>query len=836
MGFNFSQDLSTFDSVLASYKEGSTISVSVRAVDCHYLNSDSGFGIYSVEDENYRRFKVVGTFASPIQLNRYYNMTGKVAKKKGEWQLEISEYKNALPKDTDGILTVLKTLSGLDTQAGIVHRYLGKDTLTLIHDAPEEVVRRVPGVSLKRALIWQQELSATDEAEESISVLLKMGLNLSKAKQLIDEYGTSVGERIRNDPYFLMTQAGYLTFPECDRIALENGFSLSSPTRVSAAAIYVLKTAANTRGHCYLPEQNFFDSIRQVTGLFLKYRDAQNLLKKAMEPTHRWSQYGTLCEVVVEDLKDAMGEWQAGTKKTPFKYPVYLISDNDLDMGMRMALTQGVVVKDEIDGRPIYMRNMIYQSECSVAASIRSIQHADIPFSAKNTDYIAEYCTRNNIQLEAKQLQAVEEFTKTRGGFYVLQGPAGCGKTFTLNIILKILGSMYKATCSELSAMVLAPTGKAAKVASEATGLPAYTIHKALGLIGDEENPFHFSQLNANCVVIDEFSMVDIFLASKLLKAIPPMTKVIIMGDSSQLPSIGPGMVLRDIVRCGKVQTVTLDVVKRQNALSGILINANKILAGQPIQSEVDPATNTGAYIYQADTPTQCRDAIVDAYVEQIRAGHSLSDVQVLCPQKMTEVGVEILNYLIQQKLFPSKDLEDVVPIKEVTFADGDDTRTEILYFRAGDKVIHTENDYNMSWYQPSSNGQLILDPIKRGIINGEMGIILRTRVIQKAGAAPKYQILVKYDAGYVLYTEQNMSHLQHAYAMTIHKSQGSQWPIVIAPMMMCNYGMLARNLFYTLYTRAQKTSIVYGQSAAIQRAINNISLTERNTSLAYRI
>ena len=835
MGFNFAQDLAS-DSVLSAYKEGSTITIKVRVVDCHYRKPDTGFGIYSVENENHRRFKIVGIFASPISLNYYYEVTGVVAKKNGEWQLEVKQYQNAFPQDAEGILTVLRTLSGLNMQANLVYKRLGKDSLQIIHDDPEEVVRRIPGVSMKRALVWQQQLSVTDETERSIFVLQAMGLNMSKAKRLIDEFGPDVGEQIRNDPYFLMSRAGYLSFAECDRIALDNGGELTSPMRIAAAMVHVLKTVANIKGHCYLPEQEFLSMVRQATGLHLKYREAQELLRKTSEPIYRWSQYGAMCEVDTQQLREAIELWQEGDKRVPFKYAVYLVPETAMEKGMLMALEQKTIIRDEIDGSLVFMQNAIYQAECSVAASIRNIQNADIPFLTDNSRFISAYCNNSHIHLEEKQMQAVEDFTRTRGGFYVLQGPAGCGKTFTLNVILKVLSLMHRTANGSLSAMVLAPTGKAAKVASDATGLPAYTIHKALGLIGDEENPFHFSQLNANCVVIDEFSMVDIFLANKLLSSIPPMTKVIIMGDSDQLPSIGPGMVLRDIVESGKVHTVTLDVVKRQNALSGILTNANKILKGEPIRTEEDAGGKTGAFIYQLDTPVQCRNAIVNAYADQIRAGRTLSDVQVLCPQKMTEVGVEILNYLIQQKLFPSNDLENAVPVKEITFEEDGTMRTEILYFRAGDKVIHTENDYNMIWYVPSNNGQLVKNPGKKGIINGEMGIVCKTMVIKKDGAEPRYQVLVKYDGGYVLYKDESIAQLQHAYAMTIHKAQGSQWPIVIAPMMMCNYGMLARNLFYTLYTRAQETSIIYGQDAAVQRAIDNVSLTARKTSLAYRI
>jgi len=837
MGFNFAQDLAS-DSVLSSYQEGSEATISVRVIDCLYRNKETGFGVYLVENENRRRFKIIGIFASQLRINYYYEVTGTVIKREGEWQLDVKQYQSTFPQDQEGVLTVLRTLSGLNTQANVVYKRLGNQALKIIHDSPEKVVRCVPGVSLKRAKVWQEQLSATDMVEMSIAVLKAMGLSIQKAKRLIDEFGTDVGEQIKNDPYFLMSKAGILSFSDCDKIALSHGGDLTNPTRIAAAMLHVLKSEAHLKGNCYLGKDEFLDTVRQLTGLHLKYKDAQTLLKQVRAPIYRWSQYGSMCEVNIEQLAKAVSDWKHKKKRPSFKYFVFIVPDDALERGLQMALEQKAIIQDELDGSEVFMQNMIYQAEISVAASIRNIQNADLPFISENTGIIDAYCRENGIYLEERQREAVEKFTKTRGGFHVLCGPAGCGKTFTLNVILNVLKKIYQASNEPFSALVLAPTGKAAKVASESTSLPAFTIHKALGLVGDEENPFHFTQIQANCVVIDEFSMVDIFLAQKLLSNIPPMTKVIIMGDSSQLPSIGPGMVLKDIIASGKVQTVTLDVVKRQGALSGVLLNANRILNGQPIKTQQDQGSESGAFVYHVDTPVQCREKLVDAYLQQLEAGRTISDVQILCPQKMTEVGTDVLNYIIQQRLLAGKGMENAVPAKTISYEDfsSGETKSAVLCFCKGDKVIHTENDYNAVWYKPSPSGKLIKDLSKKGIINGEMGFVFKTMVAVKDGNMTSCQVLVKYDEGYVLYQDEDIQKLQHAYAMTIHKSQGSQWPVIIAPTMMCNYGMLSRNLFYTLYTRAQQSTIVFGQEAAIQRAIDNDAPASRKTGLSFRI
>lgn len=438
--------------------------------------------------------------------------------------------------------------------------------------------------------------------------------------------------------------------------------------------------------------------------------------------------------------------------------------------------------------------------------------------------------------MEKKQREAVLRFCRAKGGVFVLNGRAGCGKTFTLNIIIKVMTELYRRQGGCFSAKIMAPTGKAAQVAHKSTGLPASTVHKALHLVADS-NEESTVTITGDCVVVDEFSMMGLTLAASLLKAITPGTKLIIMGDYEQLPSIDPGNVLRDIIESGIVPVVTLNVVRRQAEGSGILYNANRILDGDMIQSKIvkEKTLENNAYLYRSETPPACRDKIVEMVTKLRKRGFTQDDIQVLCPQKLTEVGIDSLNYFLQQAMNPSKGKPECFS-KEIEIRDTNGTlQKQRLMLREGDKVINTANDYEKKFYNYSKGVGFTEDFCRTGIVNGEVGRIAVITDV-KDGKTTHRRIYVRYGPNqYALY-EDDWNDLSLAYAMTIHRAQGSQWPIVIAPIMGCNRKMLNRKLFYTLYTRAQKTSIIYGEAEAIQYAVENDASSQRLTRLKERL
>lgn len=351
----------------------------------------------------------------------------------------------------------------------------------------------------------------------------------------------------------------------------------------------------------------------------------------------------------------------------------------------------------------------------------------------------------------------------------------------------------------------------------------------ALGHIQNGSLRQQDERIHADCLIVDEFSMVDVLLAAELFEHISPATKVIILGDINQLPSIGPGAVLKDLLDSQKIETVTLDVVKRQTDKSGILTNANRILAGQALENMVS-GQDGDAYVIEKDNPEEIRQMMLNLFEQSIQE-YGLANVQVLCPQKKSKIGTEVMNYCLQQMINPDKPGEKKVFAKRISYKAEDGTTVEkVLHFKVGDKVIHTKNNYNMPWYSEHSLLGLTEDHQKKGIINGETGIITAIKTPEEG--QKKTKIIVKYDSGYVIY-EDNFDELDHAYAITIHKAQGSQWAVVIAPFAVCNYRMLNRKLAYTLYTRAQKRSYVVGERRAMDQAVQNNENARRYTTLS---
>lgn len=836
-GYNFASDVST-DSVLSQYKKGETVKKLVRVVVNVFQKAETGFYIYEVEDERYRRFSITGTFPVPLTINSYYEIEGIVVQKDQQWSLSIASYKSYMPQNEEGIIQMLQSLQGLDGQAHKVYSILGKNALSIIATDPELVTKKISGVNMTRATLWQQQLVQKSEIDKTIEVLLSYGINLASAKILVDRYGTNIGSKIIQNPYFLTIESGLIPFSTCDKIAMQNNFSLDNMDRIMAAMLQVLRTAAVAEGHCCLPKPIFTEEVYALTGLFLGCREAQSIIKTAVSDTHCWSQYDEILEVNIAELQKAMDDWQNSNKNKPFRFYIHNVSEALFTLALNSLKTGTKLIEEENDGETWFSLYKFYDAEKVVASAIRNIQYAALPVNQPNQRFLDAYCKKNEIHLEERQQFAASRFTEDKGGIFVLNGAAGCGKTFTLKVILGVLRSIYYANHEQFSAKIIAPTGKAAKVASQATGLPAATIHRELGIIGDETAQSNeLNYINVNCLIIDEFSMVDIRLAQKLFSHIAPTTKVILLGDIHQLSSIAPGMVLHDIIESGMVEVVTLDVVKRQSQKSGILTNATKIIEGNPISSVVvdQDSLKDNAYLIEVRTPVGCRNKILEAVNKLVTVNHEdpLS-IQVLCPQKKTDIGTDVMNFFLQQLLNPVSENELLIPAKQVSYTDGDQTVTATLNFKRGDRVIHTKNDYTMEWYY-MREGQLMKDPDKHGIINGETGVIERVTTGKTRLGTNLRVVVVKYEDRYAIY-QNEFSALQHAYAITIHKSQGSQWPIVLAPIMSCNGRMLSRQILYTMYTRASETNMLFCQPDAVQKAIMNNKPAHRYTFLQKRL
>ncbi|MDE7243009.1 MAG: AAA family ATPase [Oscillospiraceae bacterium] len=436
-------------------------------------------------------------------------------------------------------------------------------------------------------------------------------------------------------------------------------------------------------------------------------------------------------------------------------------------------------------------------------------------------------------------MEAVRRICQAEGGAFILSGSAGCGKTFTLNIIMKVLERLYQKRGKIFNPCVLAPTGKAAKVAHTVTKLPAYTIHMALGLVSSEDDSAiqaPSKNINNNCIVVDEFSMVDEYIGATLLLGVPKTSKVIFLGDPQQLPSIRPGRLLKDLISSNTIPVITLDVVKRQDAKSGILHNANRIIQGQDIDTFAPNQNGTkgNAYVIADEDPASVQSRIISMADQYGLKAFQDGDVQILCSLKAGPTGVETLNYCIQQKLNPESGSNEIV-VGRIKLKDADGRETEApKVFRIGDCVINIRNNYDQPWCIKTKHNTFMETLGTRGVINGDTGVVDAISVYKDGSGMTHRIVYVKYEDHYVSY-DNEYEDLMLAYALTIHKSQGSQWPNVICPMVQDSF-ILNRKILYTMYTRAQESCMLLGSPYIIRKTIQNNREDLRLTLLEERL
>ena len=809
-------------SLLAQYPVGTPLKTEVRVVFKTYRNDENGYSVYDVEDNNYRRLKINGYFPTPLRLDGYYMVDGVVKKGKYGRTLQIADYRSAMPEDQEAVITVLRTLPGLDTRAPDIYRILGPKALDILMNDPEQVVKKVPGVGQQSALRWQRALKGFEEDDAIVSVLQEYQIPAGDAKRLIGKYPDII-ERLRCSPYFLADEIRGFGFQKCDKIALANGYDPAGQERLEQAMLYILQQDSRRNGNCFMKSSQFTEQVSKLVDITLDYKTAMGIIRGQVDPPS-----GVTTEAVAAAIANYRTKGGRQFRFTVVKIPASALRTA---LGALCGASRIIVEEDRV-----YLGSL-HKAEDLAARCLHTMSISGYGSFPDAETVMDEICAADGIVLEEMQRKAVLQACANRGGLLILNGQAGCGKTFTLNIIIKVLSELYKRQGLPFSARIMAPTGQAAQVARRATGLPASTIHRALHIVVDQDTEAETS-ISCDCVVVDEFSMVGINLAATLLSSIAGGTKTIIMGDFRQLPSIDPGNVLRDIIESGVLPVVTLNVVKRQGSGSGVLYNANEILAGHTIHTVKvnESGVKDNAYIYKADDPVAARQSIVSMVTAMGRRGYRLQDIQVLCPQKQTDVGINALNYALQTAFNPPSESKAEVFSQQVEIhADDGTPQTVRLMLREGDKVVNTANNYDMKFFSFQKGIGFSEDFTRKGIVNGEMGRIAKI-VKVKDGKTVRQRVYVQVGSGqYVMY-EDNWDDLSLAYAMTIHRAQGSQWPVVIAPVMSCNRSMLTRQILYTLYTRAQDTTVIYGTRDSIQYAIDNAYAASRNTWLKERL
>ena len=830
--------------ILNKIPDGTQIIKTIIPLEKKYFLDSSGFGIFSCvysDDENKKnKFIIKGTFLSPLTIGQTYEVKGKIVTYKSffgvEKQISVSNIKEIIPTNKKGIISYLQTLKGLKTKAEVIYEVYGDKSIEILRDNPMEVAKNIKGIGPKTALTWSKELNKTKDTQDAMTKLLGYGLTINQSKILYDEYGIEIINIIEDDPYFLAKVVRGFGFKLCDKIAINMGFDLKSKFRIHEAIINVLEEAS-FEGNCYLPVEVLIDKTLNL----LKYRLSIEEMIKLSKSNKKEEEYyigKNKCIIDILYLKELLKLYKNERnirKKEQYRYVAIDFEDNEVVLRLEELALERRISKEMRDKNEvrIYLTNLYYDELKVTHRTLLLSQETPFNNNFNIEKELDKYTKENNIKLEDKQKQSIIEFAKNKGGFFLLLGSAGCGKTFTIKILLKMLELNFKASNERLKVKIFAPTGKAAKVAAKATGLPCSTIHRGLGF--NPVDGFEYNEnnpLEANVIVVDESSMLDITLTKYLLNAISNGTKIIFLGDIKQLPSVGPGNVLKDLINSNYVKKVILDVVKRQNLLSGILKNANKIINKEIICTCED--TNDAYVIYKEDIKDIQNMIIKYIYEIQSIYNYSIEDIQVLCPQKATMIGTMILNYLLQQEF--NKEKSNVF-VKNKSFKikiDEFTTKKIDLNFKKGDKVIHIKNNYDKKWYNKNHLGKYIENNKIKGITNGETGIIEDIVKIQN-GSDQITRIIVKYDEGYVYY-EDNFGELEHAYALTIHKSQGSQWKAIVIPLAMQNYLMLDNNLLYTAYTRAEEYVAVICQKKALEYATNNSKMINRFTGLKDKI
>ena len=671
-------------------------------------------------------------------------------------QFKAERCQQVLPATVEGIKRYLGSglVKGVGpvTAARIVQRF-GIDTLGVLDEEPRRL-REALGVGPKRAAAVAKAWEEQKHIREVMLFLQGHGVTTGLAVKIYKTYGDDALQVVQEDPYRLARDIWGIGFKTADKIACDLGLPPDAPSRIQAGVAHALSQLAD-EGHVYAPEP---DLLREATRLL---------------------------EVDVELVSEAIGALDTDevVRRERLIYPTA-----DALQDARSTASQ---VREE---QAVYL-TPFYYGEIGVTHRLQALLESPttrlFPFRSIDWDALLAQVTRGSeVQLSTEQREAVR--TALTHKVTVLTGGPGTGKTVTVHTII---GALEALRCRYA---LCAPTGRAAKRLSEATGRPAKTVHRLLeyspqeGFRRNEEN-----SLEADCLIVDEASMLDLLLTNHLLKAVDPAAHVLCVGDVDQLPSVGAGDVLRDIIASGRVRVVRLQKIFRQAADSGIVVNAHRINQGRfPILNRFDDF-----YFFSKEDPQEAAGLLVDIVQSRIPRKFGLDpvdEVQVMAPMYRGACGVANLNASLQEALNPAA-------------SNRVERRLGGRAFRVGDKVMQVRNNY------------------ERDVYNGDIG---RVR-----GIDPVEQTLtVTIDSRPVVYDWGEADELVHAFAVSVHKSQGSEYPAVVIPMVTQHYMMLQRNLLYTAVTRAERLVVLVGTRRAIGIAVHNNKVRQRNSGLSVRL
>lgn len=712
-----------------------------------FHNQSTGFAVIEV-DAGDEIVTVVGVLGEI--------MIGEEAVFQGEWvihpsfgrQFKALRLQRTLPADASGMLRFLSggIIKGVReaTAVKIVEKF-GADTFNVIENEPERLAE-IKGISKSKAKKISQDFKMQFAARDVMNGLAELGLNQQEAFQAYNLYKSEALDIITENPYAFINDSIGFTFERADEIAFSMQNQPLFDYRSQAGVVYVVRYNLHN-GHTCVPRSSM--------------------------------------------IKPAMSLLDCG--------------EDDVEIAIDAAIDAKMLVQENIDGRDFLFLPEIYRAESSIAQRINVMLEFPPTEKEITAGEIYAFEEANNIRFDEKQRQAIE--IAVNKGMLILTGGPGTGKTTTVKGIIALMKNRG------LDVALTAPTGRAAKRMSELTGYEAKTIHRLLEVEyreGATEPTFCHNlrnPLECDAVIVDELSMVDVTVFSALLDALPLSCRLIMVGDKDQLPPVGAGNVLADLIKSNLIGVVSLDKIFRQAMESMIVSNAHRVVSGEmPV---LDNSFDSDFFLLNEDSKYNAPRKIVNLVTKRIPAGYGFDpvfDIQVLCPSRKGEVGTENINALLQQALNPPSQ-------------DKAELRNRGYILREGDKVMQIKNNYDVPWFKSDDNGT--------GVFNGDIGIL--TRIDRENDI-----INVKFDDKEAMYSFDNAKEIELAYAMTVHKSQGSEFEAVVIPTINTPSRLSYRNLFYTALTRAKNLLIIVGNEGSIRHMVENDKKSRRYSALIH--
>ena len=721
-------------------------------VETIFRNNENGYTVALLETKD-EVITLTGTFSRDVSGESIEVFGKRVNHPKYGEQFQVDMYSTILPTDLEQIENYLS--SGLIKGVGKhtakkIVKVFKENTFDIIQNTPEKLTD-IEGIGEKKADMIAKSFQEQADVKEIMMFLQSHNISTNYSIKIYKEYGKNTINVIKDNPYRLAEEIYGIGFKLADKIAASLGVEKDSPYRISSGVKYVLAEYA-LRGHTYTPYKS--------------------LVKATAE----------LLETSVNNIEDEI---------------------------RNMAFTDKIHI-ETLDSELVVYYLPYHTAEVNVCKNLINLANTDQGISEEEVFMYLESDEDNSIALTDMQKEAVVQ--SIINGVTVITGGPGTGKTTIILSILKIFEKMNK------KVLLCAPTGRAAKRITESTGREAKTIHRLLEYaFGEDDSNLTFnknenSPLDCHAIIVDEMSMVDILLMNNLLKALKRGTRLIIVGDVDQLPSVGAGNVLADIIKSNTIKTIRLDMIFRQSQGSMIVQNAHAVNKGtMPLLNKKD----SDFYFIRANNTSSIVELIVELYKERLPSKYgfiSMKDIQVLSPMKKGDAGVIELNKKIQAAVNPPSKMK-----REKTFGK--------YTFRTGDKVMQVKNNYQTEWKLTDNNFVT-----GEGIYNGDIGSIIFIDETEQ-----EMHVLFD-DEKEVVYSFSQLDELILAYATTVHKSQGSEFPVIIMPMVWGPPMLLTRNLFYTAITRAKQLVVLVGQEKYMAEMIQNNKIDMRFSALDYRL